>query len=589
MNLNSQQALEDEELGEEELDEDIDYDALYGGIDVNYESQEKSPEIKKGYREIFGDVVKQGTKETLIGIGGAWGDLAELAGLNEESDKRYRKEFEQLGRLEQGEQLSQDELENLGEDPNLSREFRLPTSESLRNVNESIGGPGEAETTQGKYAGRIGKIYGQGLAFGQVNPVPAAVAGGLGQLAEEEGYNPLIQAAAEIVGLLLTPSGRGKALTSSKEKVRNLINELRKTGYTDEQITLAINSANKNSRTAKIASKGKKTEQAFEDFAEHSDDLVNNILTKEIPGIEKNIQEVHELASDAYGKVAQDASNIIIKDSSPFTKSVKWIEDQLNKNLGTSDEAKGFIKRIKEAADSSTKNPTAENMMNFYKELNKAGKWMGRNEKDRLLTHMKEGVKDTFRSQGKEGVKLAENFEKANKGIRKAYLAEDVNDIINKSKIEGKIDYKKLNKSLNNEKNTKLFEEVLGKTESKNLKTISNIGKQVKDFDKSWKSANSFSSGTKLDTLQGGAALYFMYQGDWKKLAAVTGMKGSSQIVKKIAEKSLTDPKFQNLIIKGLHAIKTESPRLMTTANEGIKKYLDEEGLSIPNSENKNN
>ena len=84
-----------------------------------------------------------------------------------------------------------------------------------------------------------------------------------------------------------------------------------------------------------------------------------------------------------------------------------------------------------------------------------------------------------------------------------------------------------------------------------------------------------------MDTLQRGASLYFLYQGDWEKLAYTLGTKGGSLLAKKIAEKSLTDPKFQNLIMKGLHAVKTESPRLMKTANDSVKKYLEEQGLDI--------
>lgn len=582
MNPNSMQAIENEQAGEEEEQEDIDYDALYGGIDVNTTPPEPTEKMKNDYLKIFGDVAKQGIKETLIGLGGAYGDLTELAGLEKVDQERNKQDFQTLERLnDPNYSPTQDELEQLSEDPTLSKSFNLPSSQDFRNANEAIGGPGEAQTTPGKYAGRIGKIYGQGLAFGVTNPIPSIVAGGLGQLVEEKGGRPLTQAAAEIVGLLATPSGKAKALTSSKDAVKNIINELRTLGYNDEQITLAINSAHKNSRAANIASKGKKTEQAFEDFAEHSDDLISNILTKEVPGLEKNIEEVHQLASDAYGQVAKEGSQITIKDSSPFVKSVKFIENELSKNLGKSEEAKSFIKRINDAAEAAQQSPTAESMMNFYKELNKAGKWMDRSEKDRLLSHLKTGIKDTFKSQGKEGVKLAEDFEKVNKGIRKAYLAEDLNEVITKSKVDGKIDYKKLNKSLDNKENVKIFEEVLGKEQAKNVKTISNIGKQVKDFDKSWKVSNSLSSGTKLDTLQGAGALYFLYQGDYEKLAYVLGTKGGTTAVKKLAEKSLTDPKFQNLLIKGLHAVKTESPRLMKSANEGVKKYLEEEGLDI--------
>ncbi len=577
---NPQDEADGEEIEDWEQVRPREEEVAFAKADKNKPKKQFTP------REIAKDVAKQGGKELLIGLGGTYGDLAELAGLNKQipsQEAKPKQDFETLEKLSRpGYKPSFADISSLSEDDDLMpASTQLPTSESLRGFNEAVGGPGKAETEPGRYAGRIGKLAGQGLAFGQVNPAPAAVAGGAGQYVEEQGGSPLAQAAAEIAGLLLTPAGKARALTSGKEKVRGMIDELRNLGYTDEQITLAINSANKNSKLVKAASKGTKTEQAFENFAEHSDDLIGNILAKEVPGFEKGAQEVHQLASDAYGEVAKQGSNLVIKDSTPFTKSVKFVEDEIRKNLDISDEATSFITRINKASEAAKNSPTAESMMNFYKELNKAGTWMGRSEKDRLLTHLKNGIKDSFRSQGKEGVELANNFEKVNKGIRKAFLAEDVGDILTKAKVEGKIDYKKLNKSLDKPDNIKLFEEVLGKDQAKNLKTISNVGKQVKDFDKSWKTANSFSSGMKLDTAHGLGSLYFLYQGDWKNLAITLGAKGSIALSRRLAEKSLTDPKFQNLMIKGLHAVKSESPRLMKSANEGMKKYLEEQGVDI--------
>ncbi len=51
--------------------------------------------------------------------------------------------------------------------------------------------------------------------------------------------------------------------------------------------------------------------------------------------------------------------------------------------------------------------------------------------------------------------------------------------------------------------------------------------------------------------------------------------------VRKLAEKSLTDPKFQNLLIRGLHAIKKGSPSLMKSAEKSMEKYLEDEGIEI--------
>lgn len=574
MNPNLVQGLQDEEAGIEEEVEDIDYDALYGGIDVDTTPVEKSPEMKRDYKKIFKDIGKQFGKETLIGIGGTWGDLAELAGGNKFAEERNKKDFESLGKLEQGQPVSFSELEGLSEDTEVPKDFRLPTSEQLRGANEAIGGPGEPETPQGKYAARAGRLYGSGAAFGQINPLPAGAAGIAGQGVEDLGGGPLLQTAAEIATLLLTQGKSGKNLVeSTKKEVQDKINKLRQLGYTEEDITLAINSASKGKVGGISASKGSQTEQAFKDFAEHSDQVVSDILTSEIPGIEKGIQNVHKMASDAYGQVANEAANLTITNSKPFLDAAKKVVDQLKNNLGNSAEAQSFINRISEAAIQSTQYPSAESFMNFYKELNSMGKWIGRSQRDRLINQVKEGIKDTFRSEGKAGKKLADKFEEVNVGIRKAYRAEEVHDLIQKVTTQDGIDYNKLNKLFDKPDNVHLFDEVLGKTQSQNLNFIAKTGKEIKDFDKAWKVVNPSDKSM--------LGLYYLFKGDLGSLGTLAGTKVGLNGIKKLAEKSLTDPKFQNLMIKGLHAIKTASPKSFSSVKESMKKYLEEQGIDI--------
>lgn len=583
MNPNISQSIENEYLGEDEVEEDIDYDEVYGGKEISPISSEKSKDLQNSYLKIFGDVAKQGIKETLIGAGGAYGDLLELAGLGGQTQQeRSGQEFDTLSRIQQpGYQPTFSDIESLADDSNLPNTGILPTSENLREFNEAIGGPGEAETPQGKYAGRAGKLFGAGLAFGAVNPVPAVVGGASGQAVEDLGGGPLLQTAAEIAALVLT-QGKSGAISSGKKAIQDKIDSLRKLGYAEEDITLAVNAAYKNGRRAQVASKGRKTEQAFEDFAEKSDDIVSGILSGEVQGFEKGSKYVHELASDAYGQVAKEASGLTITNSKPFLDSSKKVVDQLQNTLGKNPEAQAFIKRISEAAMDATQYPTADKMMNFYKELNSMGNWLGRNQKDRLITQIKDGIKETFRQEGKKGKELADKFDKANKGIQKAYKAGDVSDIIEKASTKDGIDYKKLSKVFDKKENVQLFEDVLGKTQSKNIELIAKTGKEVKDFDRSWKAANAFRVGSGLDMARGAAAGYYIFQGDWEGLAKVVATKAGTSAVKKLAEKSLTDPKFQNLIIKGLHAIKSSSPQTFKSVNEGLKKYVEEEGIDIP-------
>lgn len=588
MNQNQMQSVENEEVGQQEEDEDIDWSHVYGGIDVPPE-EKMSKELKNSYSDIFKDVAKQGVKEFLIGAGGAYGDLFELAGLNKENpaDKaRNSKEFDTLERFQNPDyKPSFEDIASLSEDSDRPGAFRLPTSESLRDLNDAAGGPGKAETSAGEYAGRSARLYGSGVVFGQFNPAPAIVGGSAGQFVEDQDGSPLMQAAAEIAAMVLTPQGGLKRLvTSEKKGVQNIIKELRKLNYSEEDITLAVNAAYKNAKSPKVASKGKATEQAFEDFAQHSDDVVHDILAAEIPGIERGTAHVHEMASDAYGQVAKEAANLTISNSRPFLDASKKVVDQLQNTLGKNPEAQAFIKRISEAAMDATQFPSAEKMMNFYKELNSMGNWLGRSQKDRLISQMKEGIKDTFKGEGRKGKELAEKFDKANKGIRKAYQAEDLHNMIQKVTTADGIDYKKFNKLFEKPDNVELFRDVLGTTQTKNLGLVGKVGSQIKDFDKSWKSANAFKASLG-DVARGTAASYYIYKGDWEGLAKVAATKIGTAGIRKIAEKAITSPKMQNILIKGLHAVKVESPRLMKSANEAMKNYLLEEGIDLDDIE----
>lgn len=588
MSPNKQQALAQEKAGRDEVQDDIDYDAIYGGLDVEGLNIPKSKDLKDSYTAIFKDVAKQGIKQTLIGAGGAYGDIFDLIGSNNQSPGEKSKneaEYDTLERIRNSDKPpSFSDIYSLSDtdDDIAPRYSRLPTSEDLTNINDKSGGPGEAETTAGKYAGRAGKLVGAGLAFGQVNPLPGIVGGLAGQTVEQVGGGPLLQTAAEIVGMLTTPTGGlKKLLTSNKKEIAQKIKDLRDLGYAEEDITLAINSAYKNSSKANIASKGQKTEEAFENFAHNSDRMISDILIAEIPGIEKGIKNVHEIASDFYGQVAKEGSQLTITNSKPFLDASKKVVDQLQNTLGKNPEAQAFVKRITEAAIDATQYPSAEKMMNFYKELNGMGNWIGRSQKDNLISKLKEGIKDTFRSEGKAGKEFATKFEEANKGIQKAYKAQDAHDLIEKAYTQQGFDYKKLNKSFDKHENIQLLTEVLGPEQAKNVRMISKVGSEVRDFDKAWKTANSFKIGTAGDVIRGGAAMYYLYKGDWEGLAHIAATKIGTTAIRKLAEKSLTDPKYQNLLIKGLHAVKVESPKLMKSAQEGMKRYLMQEGIDL--------
>jgi hypothetical protein len=156
MNPNDLQAVEEEEVGVQETEADIDYDALYGGMDVDVGNVPKSKELENSYAEIFKDIGKQGAKELLIGAGGAYGDLLDLLGLQPKEElpgkqARNKAEFEILEKMQQpGYKPSFSDIYMLSGDDDIAPDYsRLPSSEDLRGFNEMVGGPGEAENWLG--------------------------------------------------------------------------------------------------------------------------------------------------------------------------------------------------------------------------------------------------------------------------------------------------------------------------------------------------------------------------------------------------------------------------------------------------------
>jgi hypothetical protein len=557
---------------------------LYDAPSVSEPETKEKTEIDR--TEILKDIGQQGIKETLIGLGGTYGDLAELAGIpkgqTEGSKARSNAEFETLERMEQpGYKPSFSDIYSLNSDDEVAPLISGFTSSSdLRDANELLGGPGEAKTEEGRYAGRIGKFAGSSLAFGQGNLVPAVAAGITGQLIEEQGGGPLLQVAGEVASILVTQGRGGKPNlnASSKKEVQEKINSLRKLGYSEEDITLAVNSASQGKVGGLRATKGEKTIQAFEDFSERSGEMVDDILTSGIKGYEKGASHVHEMASDAYGEVVKRAEGLKLTNLDPFLDAMDKNINRIKKVVGNEEEANKFIKTLSKDSLDVIDNPTAENMINFYKRLNNMGKWVGRNAKDKILTDIKDSIKTTFKAQGAKGNELAQDFEKVNAGIRKAYLADDVRNIIQKASSQEGIDYKKLYKSFDKSDNIKLFEEILGKKQTDNLRLISKTGKEIKDFDKSWKATNTL-TGSMTEALRGAGLGYFLFKGDLQGLASVFATKGLSVGSRKMAEKLLTDPKLQNITVRGLHAIKNESPKLFKPVEEALNKYLEEENI----------
>lgn len=67
--------------------------------------------------------------------------------------------------------------------------------------------------------------------------------------------------------------------------------------------------------------------------------------------------------------------------------------------------------------------------------------------------------------------------------------------------------------------------------------------------------------------------------GIWTVNPYIVGAALSTEAAQRLATRSLTDPKFQGIMIKGLNAIQKDSPKMLQRATTAMEQYLQEEGF----------
>lgn len=545
--------------------------------------------VRKGYK----DVAEQSGVGLVSGFGGAYGNLLNLVGLNPEEGyinpgekAKYEVESQILEKMAKpGYKPSVSEIYALSDDDIAPQFSRLPTSAEIARKIEDIGGPGEALTPEGNFARRASEIFGGGAAFGATGALPALAGAAGGEIAKYAGAGPIGQTVAEIASII---ASQGKSLasnplTSKNPKVLERIKELRKAGLSDKEITLAVNAHKASLNRTERAKVTNASSKSFSEALGKSERLFNEVLEKSFPGFEHGTDFVHEVASDAYGKVARASRGIKIKDPSRFDKVIENVTQRVQKNLGENTDAKPFLERLKTASEHAQLERSAESYINFYKELNKMGKWANPKDREKFITHVKNGIKSTFRNSGPEGKKLAEDFERVNKGIQRAYQAEDVSDLISKASTQEGIDWKKMLKLFDKKSTWETLKKGVGKEQAKNLHRISKAAQDIGSLEKALGSKNiSTKGGNEIKNL---GVLWSLFSHNAKYAAigyaSKFALKGSKNLYARLQTKLLTDPKFQNLSLKAIQAVKNGSPRSIQRVSDDFQKFAEEEGIDL--------
>lgn len=507
----------------------------------------------------FGDYAADFGKQTAQGIGigalGTYGDILDLFGLQAKEilpgeKEKYSREFDVLEKMQRGEVPSVGELMMLSDDDDLPRFSRLPSSRDIEEIGGKLGLVSEPKTAAGRYGKRIGKLGGSAASLGAGGVVAPIVAGAAGQTLEEMGAPPWAQAAAEIIATLkLSPKTANKISSKSKE-VDKVLQDLKKAGYTEKDLTLAKSALEERKLLKKYASLTPETENAIMKGVKNSEDLLKEQIKKGLPGYaEGGLPYLEKQASNVYQSMEELATSIPVKNKEPFRKSIQNSIDYLEKSALLPEE-KEFIGFLKDGLEKIDKSSTADFLTSFYRKLGKAGNWTDPKTKEHLLSLVKDGIKQTFAESGPEAAKFGKYFEQTNEAWKKWLNARDLMQTIEKAQSVDGTSFKKLASILNDPKNHELAKKVIGPEQVKNIQSITEgaqaIESLLKQIPKSDRSIQS------LKILEG---LRSLFTGDYRPLAAIIGMEGA----KRMATSLLTDPNKQNQMKKLITAAKNRS------------------------------
>lgn len=536
---------------------------------THFNTVPKKKEMEAGdYATEFGKQAAQGAG---IGFLGSYGDILDMFGIQPkevaqtEKDK-FGREFKSLQKLEEGQVPSTGELMDLSDDDDiLPRYSRLSSSQDVEELGKKVGLVSDPKSAAGRYGRRMGKLAGGGAAFGATGIAAPIVAGAAGQTLEEAGAPPWAQAAAEIIATLKLSPKTNVPITSKSKEVKNVISDLRKAGYSEQDITLAKSALEERKILKKYASLTPEAENTINQGLKNSEELFKEQIKKGLPGYaEGGLPYLEKQASNVYQKMEEVASVVPIKNKEPVKKSIQNAIDYLEK-YPLLDEQKKFVEFMKDGLTKLDKADTAEFFTGFYRNLGKAGNWGDPKQKEHLLGLVRQGIKDTFAASGPEGAKFGKYFDATNKTWKHWLNTRDLMETIEKAQSVNGMNFKKLESILNKPENHELAKKVLGPEQLQNIKSITkgadaieSLLKQIPRNDKTIQS---------LKLLEGVRSLI---TGDFKTLGAIITMDAA----KRLSTKLLTDPDAQNIMKKIITSARNNSPQqAMILAQELVKEH----------------
>lgn len=510
------------------------------------------------------DVSSQAIKGGAKGFLGSYGNLLDLAGLQKKGTAQGE---EGLNIFEHG--ASDIELAAMSDaDEPVPRYTSLPSSQEVGQGIEALGGPGEAKTRGGRFAERIGEFVGGGAALGSPQAKLATAAGSVGQGLEEAGAPKWLQAAGEIVTFLKGSRAKTPIQSSSKEANAEL-SRLKKLGYSDEDLTLAKNALEERGWLKKTSKITPDAENKFKTAMKNSEEHVSNILEKSFPGIkDEGVSGIRAASEELFGNLDNLAKQVVIENPGSFVKNADKAIERLKGTLANTPQEKEVIGVLEAAKQAAVEGRSADVYTRFYRGLNQIGKWGNPKEREHIFTLVKDAIKQTFRDQGPEGNKLAGALEDANKSWIKYLNAEDVTEMLAKVTTEEGVNFSKLSRSLDNPNNYRTVEKALGKESASNMKKIAQTASSIKALEKTMIGGDVKKA---LGSSKLAAVAYSAVTGDISPIKAYIGILGAGRLSTKL----LTDPKYQNLRLKLLNAVKDQNWNLVKSISQTLENDID--------------
>lgn len=366
------------------------------------------------------EVVKQSLVGGAKGGLGSYGDILDLLNIQTKESLpgekiRHQQEIEALNRV--GQNNSKPTLYDflsLSEDDIAPSYSRLPSAEDIGNFMEMLGIETEPKTTAGKYAHRIGETIGSAASLGGTGKALSilGLGAGVGEGVEQATDSPT----AGLVAELLTTLGSGglrKKLAPTSSKGKELVEQGRKIGLTEEELTPLLQGEKKLATFSKLAKKTNKTSQTF--------------------------KKINEKLGDAYDLIREQFSKHGALSSSQNEKLLKEfgkINKKLRTTLKASPEKEGAIKYIEESMENLRNRGTnPSELIGFWGDINNAVNWNAVKGGKKSIAALKQPIREVLQEINPQ---LAKDFELTNnlyskyKKVSKALKPDMIDKWLNK-------------------------------------------------------------------------------------------------------------------------------------------------------------